>query len=188
MSKFKSKNRDSKPETIVEDASAIDNNKEPVPANNFAEAAAKVEAAGVDPVAPVEVTKTLSRGVIPDQFGNNVKGERICRNCGIKESETLAKNPRYSFCKGLCVNCYGKLERKTTKPSELSVEQLEAKITSLRELLAKKKAESNGAQGLPEGNAAENVVINADNVTIVERGANVDATNNAVEELATISK
>lgn len=103
--------------------------------NNFAQASERVEATGVDPVVPVEPTTTNKRGVLPDAFGNNVKGERICSVCGVKESETLAKNPRYSFCKGKCVNCYGKTERKTTKPNELTVPQLEEKIAYYRDLL-----------------------------------------------------
>lgn len=152
----------------------------PAESNNFAVAAKKVEATGVDPVAPVEPTKAqATRGVLPDAFGNNVKGERICKNCGIKEAETLAKNPRYSFCKGLCVNCYGKIERKSVKPADMTEEQIKAKIAYYKDLLTKKV----GAQGSPEGNATENVTIVTDNVTIVESGANLDA---KADELAEV--
>lgn len=143
---------------------------EAVPVNNFTVAAEKLEAQGIDPVAPIEPAAVVTRGVLPDAFGNNVKGERICSECGIKESETLAKNPRYSFCKGKCVNCYGKTERKTTKPGEMTVEQIQAKIAYYTDLLAKK----NGSQGRVEGNATEGIVIVTDEVTIVKSGANLD--------------
>lgn len=145
--------------------------EEPAATNNFAQAAERVEAAGIEPVAPVEPTTTNKRGVLPDAFGNNVKGERICSGCGIKESETLAKNPRYSFCKGKCVNCYGKTERKTTKASELTVPQLEEKIAFYRDFLQKKLA---GAQGLSEGNAIANAETNTDDTAAVASGASVD--------------
>jgi hypothetical protein len=154
---------------------------EAVPINNFAAAAEAVEAAGGETVPQPEPVKSAARGVLPDKFGNNVKGERICSECGIKESETLAKNPRYSFCKGKCVNCYGKTERKSVKPAEMSVEQIEAKIKYYTDLLTKKS----GAQGLPEVNAAENVTIVTDNVTVVQSGANLGA---KADELATVNK
>ena len=154
-----------------------------IPANNFAEAAEKLEAKGIEPIAPVEATVSATRGVLPDAFGNNIKGERICSVCGIKESETLAKNPRYSFCKGKCVNCYGKTERKSTKPEEMTVEQIQAKLAYYTDLLAKKT----GAQGLSEGNADKNVTIVTDNVTIIESGASADAKDD-VETLAEISE
>ena len=150
---------------------------------SFEEAAAAVEAKGIDPVAPVEVKTTNSRGVIPDQFGNNVKGERICSECGIKESETLAKNPRYSFCKGKCVNCYGKTERKTVKPGDLTIPQLEEKIAYYKDLLAKKLS---GAQGLPEGNAIVDSNVATSDESVVTSGANLVPTTDATDELATI--
>ena len=170
-------------ETQVETAEPVTETKADPASNNFAEAAEKIEQAGGDPVAPVEPVTSKNRGVIPDQFGNNVKGERICRNCGVKESETLAKNPRYSFCKGLCVNCYGKLERKSVKPSELTVQQLEEKVAYYKDLLQKKL---NGAQGLTEGNAIENTEANTAHVTIESHGASVDVKVEPTEQLATI--
>ncbi len=159
----------------------IQSESEEVPASNFAEAAAKVEAQGIEPVAPVEPVKAVgaTRGVLPDKFGNNVKGERICSECGIKESETLAKNPRYSFCKGKCVNCYGKTERKTTKPEEMTVEQITEKINYYSGLLKTKQE----AQGRVEGSAIENVTIVTENVTIVEHGASLDS---KADELANV--
>lgn len=175
-------------ETSVETAEpveAVQTDPQPVAENNFAKAAENLEAQGIEPVAPVEATTTNKRGVIPDQFGNNIKGERICKNCGIKESETLAKNPRYSFCKGLCVNCYGKLERKTAKPGDLTIPQLEEKIAYYKDLLQKKLV---GAQGLPEGSATEDTEANTTNVTIETHGANVDVKVDATEELAEIAK
>lgn len=172
-------------EQSAEETSVETKADESAPGNNFAEAAEKIEAAGGELVPPIEAVTTKKRGVIPDQFGNNVKGERICRNCGIKESETLAKNPRYSFCKGLCVNCYGKLERKTVKPGDLTIPQLEEKIAYYKDLLQKKLV---GAQGLTEGNAIENTEANTANVTIETHGANVDVKVDATEELAEITK
>lgn len=154
---------------VVEDKAQTETSE--AATNNFAQAAERVEAAGIEPVVPVEPATTNKRGVLPDAFGNNVKGERICRNCGVQESETLAKNPRYSFCKGLCVNCYGKLERKTAKPSELTVPQLEEKIAFYRDLLQKKLA---GAQGLSEGNAIENADATTGEAAAVASGASVD--------------
>jgi hypothetical protein len=179
---------DEQQETPVETAEpveAVQTESQDAATNNFAEAAEKLEAQGIEPVAPVEVKKTEgTRGVIPDQFGNNVKGERICSVCGIKESETLAKNPRYSFCKGKCVNCYGKTERKTVKPSDLTIPQLEEKIAYYKDLLAKKV----GAQGLPEGTAIENPNEVTDGVTTETHGASVASTSNTTDELATISQ
>ena len=187
------KNEETSEQVITETENTIQT-EEPVqtepetqtePVNNFEEAASAVEAQGIEPVALVEVTKAPAgtRGVLPDAFGNTVKGERICKNCGIKESETLAKNPRYSFCKGLCVNCYGKLERKTVKPSELTIPQLEEKIAYYKDLLAKKLS---GAQGLPQGIADPNVTIVTDGVTTETHGANVVPTTDPTEQLATI--
>lgn len=151
-------------ETVVEETQVE------VTPNNFTVAAEKLEAVGIEPIALVEPATTNKRGVIPDQFGNNVKGERICKNCGIKESETLAKNPRYSFCKGLCVNCYGKLERKTVKPDAMTVEQIQAKITYYTDLLNKKIGEP--------GRVEESTILNdsttIDNESVVTHGASVD--------------
>jgi hypothetical protein len=194
MSKFRKHNKaqEDKPKTPVSESSTetteTDVNQTVVEtfkevSNNFADAAAKIEESGIDPIAPVEATTTKTRGVIPDQFGNNVKGERICKNCGIKESETLAKNPRYSFCKGLCVNCYGKLERKQVKPGELTVPQLEEKIAYYKDLLQKKLV---GAQGLPEGNTIENTETNTANASIESHGANVGTQVEPTEQLAAI--
>lgn len=169
-------------ETPAETAGPVEET-EAAPANNFAAAAEKIEATGVDPVAPVDPVTTNKHGVIPDAFGNNVKGERICSGCGIKESETLAKNPRYSFCKGKCVNCYGKTERKTTKPSELTVPQLEEKIAYYKDLLQKKIT---GAQGSPEVNAIGNVETDTTAASIESHGASVGTQVDTTEELARI--
>ncbi len=155
--------------SVVEDAAPVETSD--ANTNNFAQAAERVEAMGVEPIAPIEATTTNKRGVLPDAFGNNVKGERICSGCGIKESETLAKNPRYSFCKGKCVNCYGKTERKTKKPADMTVPELEAKVKYYTDLLA---AKLSGAQGLPEGSAIESSTANTDEAAAVASGANVD--------------
>jgi hypothetical protein len=191
MSKFKdrkARNQESEtqaPESPVETSAAESGKTEEVaPVNNFAEAAAKLEASGIEPIAPIEPVTTNKRGVLPDAFGNTVKGERICSVCGIKESETLAKNPRYSFCKGKCVNCYGKTERKTTKPSELTIPQIEEKLAYYRDLLQKKLS---GAQGLSEGNATENATANTNDTAAVASGANVVSEDNA-ETLAQVER
>lgn len=44
-----------------------------------------------------------------------VKGTRTCNQCGVLEAETLAKNPKYSFCKGICVFCYNKNRSKRNR-------------------------------------------------------------------------
>jgi hypothetical protein len=187
MSKFKNKNRNERSETQTSElnpVTASDVVEAATTQNNFAQAAEKIEAAGIEPIAPVEATTTNKRGVLPDAFGNNVKGERICSVCGIKESETLKENPRYSFCKGKCVHCYGKTERKSTKPTELTIPQLEEKIAYYKDLLQKKLA---GAQGLTEGNAAESNTNNTVEVSIESHGANV-AVKVDDEELAEVTK
>jgi hypothetical protein len=168
------------PSTIEPPTGAEADEVEAVPANNFAEAAAGLEAIGVEPVAPVDPVVAATRGVLPDAFGNNKKGERICSVCGIKESETLAKNPRYSFCKGKCVNCYGKTERKTVKPAEMTEEQIKSKIAYYQDLLTKKL----GAQGLPDGSAVENTNVATAEGTIETSGANLDA---KADELAAVA-
>jgi len=153
----------------LEELETIEATPEPVK-NNFAVAAEKLEAQGIEPVAPITPVVLPTRGVLPDAFGNNVKGTRICSVCGIQESETLAKNPRYSFCKGKCVNCYGKTERKTQmKPSEMTADQIKAKIAYYSDLLAK----SNGTQGQPEVNAVENTSVITDDTTISDPDANL---------------
>ena len=62
---------------------------------------------------------------------NGVKGHRVCKQCGVLESETLKKNEKYSFCKGICVFCYNK-NRTLAKGTSLSKEQLQEKINKLQ--------------------------------------------------------
>jgi hypothetical protein len=150
--------------------------------NNFATVGDKIETAGGEIAPQPEPVTTKNRGVIPDQFGNNVKGERICSECGVKESETLAKNPRYSFCKGKCVNCYGKTERKVTKPGDLTIEQIEEKLAFYQGLLKIKL----GAQGQPEGNAIENAETNTAAIPIESLGASVGTQEDPTQQLASI--
>lgn len=38
--------------------------------------------------------------------------ERSCSECGVTEAEMVAKNPRYTLCRGVCVVCYRKMYRK----------------------------------------------------------------------------
>ncbi len=38
--------------------------------------------------------------------------DRHCNECGVSESEMVAKNPKYTLCRGVCVVCYRKLYRK----------------------------------------------------------------------------
>lgn len=162
---------------------------EAIPTNNFAEAAEILEALGVEPVAPItpSVPVLPSRGVLPDAFGNNIKGQRICSVCGISEAETLAKNPRYSFCKGKCVHCYGKTERKNVKPFEMTKDQIKAKIAYYSDLLAKSNGSQGqppaGTEGQPEVTADLNVTETTTETSIETSGANLDA---KVDELAEI--
>lgn len=37
---------------------------------------------------------------------------RSCSECGVAESEMVAKNPKYTLCRGVCVVCYRKIYRK----------------------------------------------------------------------------
>lgn len=194
MSKFKNRQKARENESASEAVASevVEEIKETVAetltevSNNFADAAAKIEEAGGDATpSTVEPVTTNARGVIPDQFGNNVKGSRVCSNCGILESEMLAKNPRYSLCKGVCVNCYGKLFRKNKKPADMTVEEIEAKIKHYTDLLA---AKNNGAQGSPDGSTIENVSEVSSDSAIESRGASGDATIATDEELATISE
>lgn len=151
--------------------------------NNFSITADQIEAAGGDPTSStIEPVTTKIRGVLPDVFGNNVKGERICSVCGIKESETLLKNPRYSFCKGKCVFCYGKTERKVS-PESMTIEQIQSKIDFYTDLLLKQ----NGTQGLSERNAITNPIETTSEDTIVTLGANV-GTKDYFDDLAVISE
>lgn len=46
--------------------------------------------------------------------------ERNCSECGISEAEMVAKNPRYTLCRGVCVVCYRKLYRKKEPTRENS--------------------------------------------------------------------
>lgn len=44
--------------------------------------------------------------------------DRTCSNCGVTEAEMVAKNPRYTLCRGVCVVCYRKMFRgKTSVPN-----------------------------------------------------------------------
>lgn len=61
----------------------------------------------------------------------SVQGLRRCTDCNILEKDTLAKNPKYSFCKGVCVFCYAK--RRSLKNK--SPEQIQAKIAELQKTL-----------------------------------------------------
>lgn len=38
--------------------------------------------------------------------------ERNCNECGVSEAEMVAKNPKYTLCRGVCVVCYRKMYRK----------------------------------------------------------------------------
>lgn len=44
--------------------------------------------------------------------------DRICSNCGVPEAEMVAKNPRYTLCRGVCVVCYRQMYRK--KPNAIT--------------------------------------------------------------------
>ena len=146
---------------------------------------------GVDPTDKPAKT-TGARGVLPDAFGNTVKGERICKNCGVKESETLKKNARYSFCKGYCVNCYNKVARggeNKSKDSELTVEQIEGRIAFFQDLLDKKRAQntaSSGAQSDTASTATETPVVSTENATAASSDAPQDSVRDVSEELVAV--
>lgn len=40
--------------------------------------------------------------------------ERNCNECGVSEAEMVAKNPKYTLCRGVCVVCYRRMYRKKT--------------------------------------------------------------------------
>jgi hypothetical protein len=123
--------------------------------------------------------------VKPDAFGITVKGDRICKECGIKESETLKRNSRYSFCKGMCVNCYNKVARgKGTggKEENLTQEQIQGRIQfytdMLNKVLANKTATEGGTQ---QGDS------NVSEISAESDGA-PQVTSGVTEELATVSQ
>lgn len=83
-----------------------------------------------------------------------VVGTRSCSSCGRQEFHTKKYeksgnpedlNQRYSLCKGLCVYCYnqpqdkGGFRKTTSKPQEMTAEQLEQQIAKLQALLAAKQ-------------------------------------------------
>lgn len=70
--------------------------------------------------------------------GARVLGKgRSCSNCGVSEAEMVAKNPRYTLCRGVCVVCYRKMFRgKKTENAEGSgqesgLDKLQAPATGL---------------------------------------------------------
>lgn len=122
--------------------------------------------------------------VKPDAFGNTTKGERICKECGISEAETLKKNARYSFCKGMCVNCYNKVARGKstgTKDESLTEEQIRGRIEFYEGQLAKLLA----AKQTTEGGTTEGVVTNTE-AAASESGA-PQVIEDSVEELAEVT-
>lgn len=47
--------------------------------------------------------------------------DRHCAECGVSEAEMVAKNPKYTLCRGVCVVCYRRIYRKSSnKPRENS--------------------------------------------------------------------
>jgi hypothetical protein len=58
--------------------------------------------------------KEVAQGDDGIRRGARVLGlDRHCTNCGVAESDMVAKNPKYTLCRGVCVVCYRKLYRKT---------------------------------------------------------------------------
>jgi hypothetical protein len=174
MAKFKSR-RERKAEqaavqTETESSVPVEETVSEETPQTMAEIGDKIEAAGGEIAPQPEAVTSNTRGVIPDQFGNNVKGERYCKECGVKESVMLEKNPRYSLCKGLCVNCYGKQRKKTTKPEDMTVDQIQAKIKHYQGLLDKKL----GEQGRVEDSAITSTNEDISSSTINTHGASVD--------------
>lgn len=45
--------------------------------------------------------------------------ERNCKECGVSEAEMVAKNPKYTLCRGVCVVCYRRLYRKKSNAISL---------------------------------------------------------------------
>jgi len=41
---------------------------------------------------------------------------RHCSECSVSEAEMVAKNPKYTLCRGVCVVCYRRLYRKSSNP------------------------------------------------------------------------
>ncbi len=39
---------------------------------------------------------------------------RSCAECGVTEEEMVAKNPKYTLCRGVCVVCYRRIYRKSS--------------------------------------------------------------------------
>lgn len=57
--------------------------------------------------------KEVEQGTDGIRRGARVLGlDRHCSNCGVAESEMVAKNPKYTLCRDVCVVCYRKLYRK----------------------------------------------------------------------------
>jgi hypothetical protein len=60
-------------------------------------------------------TKEVTPGEDGIRRGIRVLGlERTCSECGVTEAEMVAKNPRYTLCRGVCVVCYRKMYRGKT--------------------------------------------------------------------------
>lgn len=58
-------------------------------------------------------TKEITQGDDGIRRGARVLSlERNCSECGVSEAEMVAKNPKYTLCRGVCVVCYRKLYRK----------------------------------------------------------------------------
>lgn len=82
----------------------------------------------------------------------SVRGTRTCPQCGVKESETLKVNDRYSFCSSIvqnnpkfasqnkslvdkkemvCIYCYNKNRSRTTTPKSMTLSQINDEIAEL---------------------------------------------------------
>jgi hypothetical protein len=58
-------------------------------------------------------TKEVSAGDDGIRRGARVLSlDRNCSECNVSEAEMVAKNPRYTLCRGVCVVCYRRLYRK----------------------------------------------------------------------------
>lgn len=83
--------------------------------------------------------KTVTMEVMLTSTGRpSVQGLRRCQDCNVLERDTLAKNPKYSFCKGVCVYCYAKrrsLKNKSPESIQLKIEELQKQL----DLLSSKK-------------------------------------------------
>lgn len=184
-------------ETIAEGEQSgnEESGEEPQPVNSFEQAAEVVEqTTGTDATSGKPVASG-NGNVKPDNFGNTKKGERICSNCGISEAETLKKNPRYSFCKGMCVHCYNKVARKGTgtgtasttrgtKDEDMTKEQLEARIAFLTGILNKKRELEAAAAQAQTGGTSEGETLVTEGTTVNEVAPESEEA--ASEELAEV--